>query len=509
MLNMTSFLLSSLNQFFHLFYRIWMVIILTVINHSWTAAKAANTQISDLNLPILPTQESRLSQFQQGHHPSSTFMTEVSFFRNAYGSTPNTQNNEPQLYSSENYIYLAFEKPKNTGTHQSSFFLNTQFFQELNQSKNQQLWVSEFAWDQKINEQQSLIIGRAVPLQNRLDETIHIGALNPYATKNFIDFESQGLTGFNYVQTHSEFKTVIGYYPIYIPNQEPNVSIENHTAVVSNRWAKRPPQSFEFNNQSKTIEYSILDYDVKDIATQPTYLLGFQYQAPSLFTQWGVKRGPLNSITLERETYANLNVVGIVNLKPVTQQTTLAFADLAYQTQQMEYVFSAIYDKPDFERASKADFSRPDYSPLAAYMFKVRYVDGDIQTQDKAHEISLSYTLVDGGEIVDRNFDGTENIFTVTPYRQQFFRPVQLSYQGIFAFKNAHKLKSQLSYLYDQVQLGSLFKIDSEYQFKNNFNFLFGLSILGSEISAQDPSKYFLAVNKSNDYVYSGMSYAF
>jgi len=351
--------------------------------------------------------------------------------------------------------------------------------------------------------------GRRIFFDSAIDREFNLGVVNPFLTQDRLQYTAQGLMGLHAEVIQKYWSLRLAYLPLYIPNQVPSVKEESGKIVTANRWGVRPPTQFAFNNQNKAIVYSITDYKVQDIifndGVSATARLGNQKEMPYFLISYS--RKPINEIGLTRETYANLNIVGQVFLSPVVLYTKNLTADLRYETDQAKWFISYIQDNPENQTAP-AYHSIQKLEGLHGWAVGGHFDMTNIFNWPV--HFGLATAKLNGGEIQDINSDGTQNLFTFTKSRILFREPTVSSLS--FALNRAESVKTDLKWLYDQEQKGSILSMLLGVQPVKAFNIQLGVDILGTDAddsTSAQAGQEFLQQYQANDRVYGGMQYVF
>lgn len=340
-----------------------------------------------------------------------------------------------------------------------------------------------------------------------LDEKMNIGFFQPYVTQDFLRYTQQGNIGW-FSETRNIFwNWSLGWHTFYLPSQGPLVREIDGRIITSTRWAANPPSDFEFNNENKKIIYSIKDYKLEDMVLKQgahaQIKIGEAGRTPVLSATYAYQ--PLNDIVIERETYANLNFVGNVNLQPLTIYSRILSVDFKYQQPQYFGYISYMEDHPINQQAS------PYYSiqNLESIRGVGVGVGGTIHQFifDKI-SLELNYARFSGGNIVDLNNDGTVNIFTFSKQRLKLMSPIQFQLKTESVFFVNQKIENDFKFIYDDQQKGAILNYKMSYFPNSLISFYAGVDILGK----QDENKkedLFLDQNKSNDRYVAGVNYVF
>lgn len=354
------------------------------------------------------------------------------------------------------------------------------------------------------------VAGRMKKNYSFLDSYYNLGMFNSYFTNDFISYKEQGLTGFHLQGYNGIVGVFAGWHPLYLPNQEPQVSEESGQLVSTNRWAQRPPPQFQFADKNHPIEYVIRDYRISEIISNQGYsasaFIGEDVNRPLI--QVSYANHPVNEIPLMRDTYGSaMDFVGHVNLSPVVTNHQVQSADINFDFLNIQSTFSYIEDKVQNKTAAENE-ALQNLAPLQVYGM---YVSADVSPWVRRQLIfSFAAAEMKGGEIKDLDSAGKESIFTFSSRRTQFKAPVSLGVATEVAFIKSKPLKTQVRWTYDRTDKGSLLSAKVGYELISNMNVHVGADILGVENSLpEDAASNFLDRNQANDRVYGGIQYVF
>jgi hypothetical protein len=355
--------------------------------------------------------------------------------------------------------------------------------------------------------QQSYALGRKIVTSSQLDQVFNLGLMNPELTQDFITYQQQGLTGFHQDIDAKMWGIQLGILPVYLPNQGPSVKELNGKIESSNRWVKKPPTQFAFNDSNKEIIYSVQYDEVSKLILTPGVLaqIRFGEMNNKLHSIVSFSKKPMNEPVLERETFADLDIVGKVNLVPNVIYDDLFTVDLRYQDRNFKSAVSYISDRPE-NKTARSFYSIQNLQPITGYSFFAEYE----LPHFKARSVTLGFAIADffGGEIRDINADGSENIFTFTKQRMQYQKPLQLYVRSDLFSVSGMSSRGDLKWLYDREQKGSLLSAQIHIPAMRTLEAHLGFDILGTE-QQQKEDYGFLQQFQANDRVYGGLEYVF
>lgn len=353
-------------------------------------------------------------------------------------------------------------------------------------------------------------LGRLKKNFNFLDSYYNLSLYNSFFTKDFIQFKEQGLTGLH-LQSYSGFwGGYVGWHPLYLPNQEPQVHEERGNLVSSNRWAVRPPPQFQFADKDHPIEYAIRDYSINEIISNQGYaasvFVGEDPQRP--LVQLSYANHPLNAIPLSRDTYGSaMDFVGHVNLSPMVTYQEVSSVDLNYDFLNIQTTLSYAEDRIQNKVAPENE-ALQNLGPMQVYGL---YIAADVSPWMRRQLIlSMAAAEIKGGRIIDLDQNGKESIFTFSNRRSQFRAPVTLGLATDLAFIRDRAIKTQVRWTYDRTDKGALLSTQVGYEVIPRMHIHLGADIIGVENQLQeDQASNFLDRNQANDRVYGGLEYAF
>lgn len=354
---------------------------------------------------------------------------------------------------------------------------------------------------------QSFSVGRKVLETSQIDRTFNLGLTNSFFTQDFIKFQDQGLVGFHQQTDARSWGFNLSLLPIYLPNQGPAIKESNGKILGSNRWVKKPPSQFAFNDSNKEIVYTV-NYDQlsKLVLTPGAHAqvrIGELDNTIHLVSSYSKR--PMNEPVLERETFADLNVIGKVNLIPNAIYNELLTTDLRYQTDNFKSAISYVSDRPE-NKVAREFYSIQVLSPITGYSLFLEYTAHIFQNREFL--IGAAIAEFKGGEVIDINSDGTENIFTFTKQRLQYKKPIQILVQSDLFEVSGRTLRSRLKWLYDREQKGTVLTSEINFQAMVSLSARVGLDIIGTEEQKTEDIG-FIQQFQANDRVYGGLEYVF
>ena len=353
----------------------------------------------------------------------------------------------------------------------------------------------------------NVVLGRKIKNFSFLDKEQNLGLFNSYFSNDMIRYQQQGLAGVHTEFQYKKFGFYAGYYPIYLPNQGPQVYEENGEIRSSNRWSQKPPSQFRFGNLEREIIYAIRDYDINEIIKNPGEGLSLFYgdskQRP--WIQASYARKPVNQIPLSRDTYGTAsNFIGQVKLSPVVTYSQTQAVDINLDSIKVKTTFSYLEDRVANKVAPENE-TLQFLKPLKMYGVWVALDLNDYFSRNMALEIS--YAELHDGEIQDLLSNGQNSLFTYSGQRSIFKKPISLKLNSELFYFNTIPVVSSVKWTYDTFYKGVLLSGIASYQTLAKVKLNLGFDLLGVEEESKET--HFLQDKQANDRVYGGLEYVF
>ena len=368
----------------------------------------------------------------------------------------------------------------------------------------------------------SFAFGRKIVQTSTADQALGMGLINPTLTSDQITKTQQGIFGL-----HSRFQTgstEAGNFGLsflgqlaFLPSQSPGVKNSNSELVAANRWAPAPPTKARFNDELKTIDYTISDVDYAKIINQQ----GFLTEADWSGDAWGAKMSygdlPLNDLAISRSIFTDLSINPKVTLVPVVLRHRVENFETFYVSKfsdsKLKTTLGFLSSTPE-QKSAEVGFEtqNPQSSVVASIVTKweANQASSNIEL---LQIVELALAQVSGGEITDSKANGEPALFRLANSRFQFTRPVQIMVGSVWFDQARHSVSNETKFVYDLDQEGSLFDTKVSWSLKKfGLRLDAGLTVLGVvtvDDTKDDSDRLFLDKYSANDRVYGGLTYVF
>ena len=340
-----------------------------------------------------------------------------------------------------------------------------------------------------------LHLGRKLFNWSSLDANWNLGIYQPLFKWNPLIPEKQGLTGFFWQKSSSNFDLILFFSPLYIPDQGASYELKDGQFQSSNPWFPIPPQNIKFQEQLLPIDYEISKPDVNSVIYQTQYGLKLRLgEVNGYFANLAGMSKPSNQLALG---YKGTLITTRVHIEvtPKVYFENIYSADLGYRQDWGLIQWSLLYSKPQNPKFDST-FNAPEFESSLSWgpQFLYKY--------DK-YELFLSYLGTNGGEIKDVGPDASPDRISLSQrflYREAM--QAQIKYTNIIW--NQLKLDSSLQYIssskegFRQIRFKNFFKI------KGSLAFWLDLLLIDTNSSILSN----LEPYKSSDQIWVGINYS-
>jgi hypothetical protein len=361
------------------------------------------------------------------------------------------------------------------------------------------------------NKKASIAGGRKFENFSAIDRLYNFGLFEGHQTNDLINFNRSGLVMLS-AQYYNESNTgfFIGYSPMFIPNQGPQITAKDGQIISTNRWASSPPRQFKFGDQNQEIIYAISEFNLTDILMNSGVVakvyFGENRERPILNLSFAKK--PINDLVLSRDTFADISTLkGNVILTPHVLFHEIYAADMNLDFGKIKSTLSYVQDMPTNKEAPGVETIQ-NLQPIQVASL---HVSADLNKWlGQPLEIYAATAQVTGGAIRDLTADGKSGSFSFSTSRAQYRKPIKAGLKGEMLQIANRPLASDLSLIYDQELKGSLLSLNLQYALNSNLKFKLTADMIGveSETDAGTESN-FIRENQANDRITAGVGYAF
>lgn len=393
---------------------------------------------------------------------------------------------------------------------QGSFFSNTDLVLGTFTIENSFYFALPEAYVGFGGKENSVTAGRKLENYSISDQFFNFGLVQSIFSNDNINFRTNGLTGMSYHHHQGSFGFNLAYNPIFLPNQGPQVKIEDGRVNTTNRWATVPPEQVRLGDENRDIVFAVRDYKIADVINNPGYIanvfIGENKMRPTFMAAYG--RKPINEIALSRDAFADIATFhGNVILNPHVLYHQVYSADFNLDSSDVKFTLSYLGDQPENIQAQEME-TMQTLSPLSIVS---AYIGYDLSNSiDRKMEVYVAAANIGGGEIRDLNKNGEGGSVNYASSRTLFKRPIKVGSKGELFYVQNKPMSMDVNFTYDQQLKGSLLSASFSYAVTKTLNMSAGVDVLGvqSESTSSSDSN-FLEQNKANDRVMAGVNYVF
>lgn len=504
----------QLNIFLSLFFFFKAIFYQTVVQ----------SQTSTSNLPLPPTQTSKVKvgEFDPIVNEAKPFKYSLkALAESQYYPSPATEN---QSLTSSQYTEVDAEI-----LYEKSFFefKSAAAFATYFRPGESYYAVYDLYSSFRPNENIRFNLGRKLMNWSYLDSAKNVGLWQPKFALDPLRQKQQGLTGLSTEFNSRFFSFKALYSPLHVPSIGSDLKVKNGDFVTSNRWSRPPSNRLNFirpENQNK-IDYNLEIGNISSLVNNSGESYQVRTQIPfGLFLQGSWADKPINDILVLREDYkpANGADTAIINLRPAVGYHEIRTLEAGYESEGFQSE-SGVTDKSKANAAVDFRFVLSATEDLPAKVFPDR--DKWVIQQPQKAEVYgvlanlrlnnfklnpsflLSYTKIKGGKFLDFKNDGQLDNYLTFENRFLFYDYFTGSVEVEFLRLKGQPLSLKSTYIYDQLQKGSLVSMVTSYMYKKKWGVHLGTDLLGVENENSD--KTFLNTFRANDRFYGGLDYVF
>ncbi|MGE0632699.1 MAG: hypothetical protein AB7O96_09840 [Pseudobdellovibrionaceae bacterium] len=361
-------------------------------------------------------------------------------------------------------------------------------------------------------EQLQVGLGRRLFAWNDLDSEWKTGFFQPLGSQDPLRTMEGGLTGIHFEWHSDHFQFTIVPVSVYVPTLGPEIREKNDKLVSPSPWFRPPRDEIYLSDEVPTvIHYNLILPKGKDVVNNNgsaiRTVVGNKKEGVWIQAAWAYK--PMNQLAFEYDrslrTLSESDPHAEVNIRPNVAYHEVYGGDLGWTGQQNQIFLSYFVDSPkETEHTRGWVYQRiaPAKAWGARWNSNVTYYNGDPVA------VSLSFMRINGGKTYDVDVDGSE---THTLLGDRFLftdaAKIRLSGSPIQIFRK--NLKSSIQYLYDQDQKGGWFNAEFRYFPERTLALHLGADVLGITTNSPAQRDQFLNEYRSNDRLYTGISYVF
>ncbi len=411
----------------------------------------------------------------------------------------------PQLNQS-NYLSAQFSSyatySKNTNVQWGFDFTAGTFFKK-NQSNYS---IKEIYGSYSLSEDTKLHLGRKVMDWSEMDSRWNLALWQPNYALDLLRPETQGLVGLFVEHQMGPSKLMLFGSSLFIPSIGPDVREEDGSLVSDSRWYRRPSSKFNFNSRINTISYN-LDVNLQELVGKTSLGASYQYgdKKDGVWFVGSTAYKPMNELVLRRQNFKSITT-DVINAKvsPDAAYHAIASTDIGFTEGRTKAFVSYIEDRPQ-EKRPTGEWVIQKALPLKAYSVNLDY---EFPSVFERHlKTRVGYLKIEGGGVVDIQADGSTDDFTLFDERMRFKDSVLLQVQGPLVHFKEKPLVTQITYMHDFIQKGTLVGTEFQYYPTPAWGFIVGADVLGVE--NEDGSSSFLNQYRANDRFYGGLNYVF
>lgn len=362
--------------------------------------------------------------------------------------------------------------------------------------------ISEFYFDSKINDEQSLSLGRKKLDWNLVDSRWNLGIWEPVFKWNPLLPESQGLTGLFWQVQKPSYTLTLFASPLFIPDQGPSYDIQGGKFVKSNPWFRSPPDSIHIFGETTQIEYTLQKPNEGQVVLHSSYGAKLAFgDTKNLFFQLSHIYKPSNQLALGYDGVLDIpKDRGAVDLQPQVFYHSLSGADLSFAFSRFKLGGSVLLDRPSQDKIFDAQWTHPVFENA---LLSTGFLEMDMRL------ITFYFQRLDisGGNVKEEGELANPNrrpLMTRYPFKQAN----EAGIKGHLAFAKFRSLDGKISYTQSDKNDFSLIRFNSTLKLSNLWSLSAEAQLIDAgPLTADNQNDIAQFVN--NDRYMIGASYVF
>lgn len=355
-------------------------------------------------------------------------------------------------------------------------------------------------------------VGRRIFAWNELDSEWKTGFFQPLSQQDPLRAQEGGLTGVHFDYSTTNFQFSLVPVSIFVPSLGPQIEERDNKIVSPSPWFRTPRNQVYLSKKVPTeIRYNVVVPDTNQVVNNngsaARGVIGNKNDGVWMQTSWAHK--PLSQLSFEYERVLLVNSTtspyADVQIRPQVAYHQVYGADLGWTGSRSRVSVSYFGDKPE-DMDHQKDWVHQSVEPAKAWGgeadYALTYLNGQPVTA------SVGFMRIDGGKTYDVDPKGGR-VHSLLGDRFLFSDAAKIKLSGSFLRVFKKNLYSSFQYLYDQEQKGGWANAEFKYFASQTLALHMGADVLG--ISTRTPAVQdgFLNQYRSNDRLYTGLSYVF
>ncbi|MCB0355378.1 MAG: hypothetical protein KDD40_00130 [Bdellovibrionales bacterium] len=380
-----------------------------------------------------------------------------------------------------------------------------QLLYSLGQSSELYLHLKDAYLAYNVSDLHQFEVGRKRKNWNQIDQTWALGLWEPSLKTDGFNFSREGLTGFYYDTKSGPWHLSLFASPIFLPDQGPQVKVEEGQIISKNRWFYNRVKSVQIGEIESPLQYNLHMPEISDIVQQNSvaWEVGWkQSQAEGLAMKLAFADKPINQLYIgvrpvHNVSVKNVNHISEIHLYPQVHKHRLYTGELSYKSKVLKLWLSANVDKPYEQKIDKVWISPPFVDE------NIYAIGGDWQWSN--NQLGLSYLHRESEEFKNQSIFTSEDLSRLSD-RYVFRQATLVNFHRLDTFGKFGQVKFNLRWVHSVKSDADMLSARWEYNYFHDWSWIFGGDLIGTK---NENNNDFFAINRSNDRIYGGMSYVF
>lgn len=355
-------------------------------------------------------------------------------------------------------------------------------------------------------------VGRRLFTWSSLDSDWKTGFFQPLSSQDPLRTIEGGLSGMHLDYQGPQFSWTVVASAFYIPTLGPEIREQDGQIVSPSPWFRSPRDTVYLNEDVPTrIKYKIDMPEAKDLiyhgGAASRVLLGDRKQGTWAQVAWAYQ--PMSQLVYEYDrslrTLASGSPHAEVQIAPRVVYHQVRGLETGWSSERVQFYASYMEDTPGkMNPTAEWVYQRIDNARVMGA--GAQYVPGYLNGVPVA--LGVGVMKIENGRTFDVEVDGAETS-SLLGNRFLFSQAAKVSMSGSFLQIFKKNLYSSFQYLFDKDQEGGWFNMELKYYPQKYLALHLGGDVLGVTDKKAPLPEQFLNQYRSNDRLYTGVSYVF
>ena len=185
----------------------------------------------------------------------------------------------------------------------------------------------------KLNKHNKIDFGRVKKPWSLIDKHWALGLWEPSLKTDGFQFSREGMAGLFYNQQTGPWRLTLYASPLFLPDQGPQVKVEEGQLISYNRWFNNRVESVRIGEINSPLVYTLHTPEVNDVLFQESFAVDMSWQGKKVSAHIAFADKPINQLFIGVQPLHNVSVKNVrkesyIHLYPQVHRHRLYTAEL-------------------------------------------------------------------------------------------------------------------------------------------------------------------------------------